>query len=418
MMRIFRAVSAKVSLLGSIPRVKRINLLRPQPANFQANYYRFNSDIVSRSYVHPLVSYSQGLSSHPCVIDTIPTLLNQRADERGDKVCLVSHSEGIKKTFRELRDDANRLAGSLHHELGLKKGDTIGIWSLNSSIWVTTKLAADILGTVQATINPYYKIEELAYAIKQSKMKALFMPGPGSLFQNFNDFDGILNDPTLAKMIEDSCLTDIIFLDGTKKTDSIGKLRVHSIEELASLEYRSPPEILQDPDDPSILMYTSGTTGKPKGALVSQYSIINNCYFVSKRQAEISDQAVVCCPLPLFHSFALVHGLVSFIVNDGTLVLSGNRFDPRSVIESIIQNKCDLLICTTMAIDLLRLAERRKIKLDSLTNCVLGGALADVQIIKRLTTTDDGDSILFRSAGQSSEDRREASRSLNQYLGL
>lgn len=87
--------------------------------------------------------------------------------------------------------------------LGLGKGDTIGIWSLNSAIWVTTKLAADILGTVQATINPYYKIEELAYAIKQSKMKVLFMPGPGSVFQNFNNFDGILNDPALASMIKD-----------------------------------------------------------------------------------------------------------------------------------------------------------------------------------------------------------------------
>lgn len=89
--------------------------------------------------------------------------------------------------------------------LGLSNKDIIGIWSLNSASYIVCKYAADYLGSIQCTINPYYKIEELAYTINHSKIKVLIVPGTGSVLQNYNKFDEIIHDPQFLDMISEVC---------------------------------------------------------------------------------------------------------------------------------------------------------------------------------------------------------------------
>ncbi|XP_074605764.1 medium-chain acyl-CoA ligase ACSF2, mitochondrial-like [Brevipalpus obovatus] len=337
------------------------------------------------AYVHRYLSYCQNLSNTPHLIETLPEILSVRVEENGDKICLVSRDENVKKTYRELWDDSHLIATSLYDEFVIRRGDTIGIWSPNSVAWVSVKLAADILGAILCPVNPYFKVDELAFVVNHSKMKVLFMPSPESTLQAFNNFTEIVNDPKFLGQINKSLLSNIIYLDGKSEIKSTSRMKFHFLEDLSSRKYQQLPKILLDSDDSCVLMYTSGTSGKPKGVLLSTFMTVNNCHFAHKRYATDDTQDIICCPLPFFHCFGLILCLVSSIVNNCTLVLTGSRFDAESTISSIVDHCCSLLICTpTIMLDILKCIEARNISVDSLKNCILGGAPLNDSLMKRI----------------------------------
>ncbi|XP_053211500.1 medium-chain acyl-CoA ligase ACSF2, mitochondrial-like isoform X2 [Panonychus citri] len=281
-------------------------------------------------FVHPSLSYAQGRSTKPFTLETLSQLLDERASKGGNRIIYTSHHENKFLSTSMLRDGAHRLALILHHELGINKGDMIGIWSLNITNWVLIKFAADYLGAVLVTINPYYKTDELAYLIDKSKCKILFLPGENSTQLDYNNFTEIVQSNSFKAQVSQTQLRHLFFIDGTRKQDKYGDYSVFTFDDFPESKVYQPIDTNHDPDQPSCLMFTSGTTGKPKGALLSSFAMINDCDFASDRLGIFDGDEKICCPLPFFHSFAFTHALVTSVVRDTPIefCLGGALSDP------------------------------------------------------------------------------------------
>jgi fatty-acyl-CoA synthase len=117
-------------------------------------------------------SYVSGVSDVPLLGHTIGHALDRAAAAWGDRTALISRAQGVRWTWRELRDRADAFAAGLL-ALGLRRGDRIGIWSLNRAEWALTQFAAARAGLVLVTINPAYRLSELEFALNKVGCAAL-----------------------------------------------------------------------------------------------------------------------------------------------------------------------------------------------------------------------------------------------------
>mgnify|MGYP002649684108 CR=1 FL=1 len=256
------------------------------------------------------------------------------------------------------------------------------------------------MGVILCTINPFYQAVELDYALRKGDIKALFMPGKNSPQQVVNRFEKILTE---ALQVEDQSVTDplilqhIITIDGEPysegefkaKNAGTAPFKMHSLEKLKEAKSTASLDSsllnLVSPDDPSIIMFTSGTTGKPKGAYLSQFTLANNAYLAAKSYqntdpAELS----MCCPLPFFHSFAATHGAIAMTASPFQLVIPYLKYDVKAIIDSINANRCTHIVATpTLVIDLLNSVKKEGVTLNSLRSCLAGGASMPVETARQ-----------------------------------
>jgi len=185
------------------------------------------------------------------------------------------------------------------------------------------------IGAILCTVNPYYQGKELDYLLRKAQVKAMFMPGKGSPQEIVNRFPKVLSkalsNPDNAG--EDPILLQhLVTLDGQSFSDTDipanrqGSIKHHQLENLFAKNGDVSSKLLADvqPDDPSIIMFTSGTTGKPKGAVLSQFTVLNNSLLATGR-FESEDNAglnkIFCVPLPFFHSFAGIVGNIGMLAS-------------------------------------------------------------------------------------------------------
>lgn len=216
-------------------------------------------------------------------------------DENPERIAIISDHQSISKTFVEFNQDVNRLSRSLIDKIGLEKGDVAGCWSTNLYEYFVVQHALARIGAVNSSLSPLYKQSELDYALKKGLFKALFMPKKDSRQSTVNDYHSILSSIDLS----DKMLQNIIFFEGSAEPFD-GKrmkksLNTHSFDDLISDSIDGsclPDEILSrvDPEDPVCIFWTSGTTGKPKGATLNHYSIINNVMILAHNKKEIKPE--------------------------------------------------------------------------------------------------------------------------------
>lgn len=182
------------------------------------------------------------------------------------KPAVVSHHENIKKTFAELNEDVNKIAKAMHDDLGIRKGDVIGLWSCNIYRWVVVQYAAARIGAILCTVNPFYLTPELDYALRKGEVKALFLPGKNSPQEVVNNFHKIATKTINLKEsanLDPLLLKHIISIDGDDYQQSeVGGagVQVHSYDKLASnnngdLDASITRQV--SPDDPLTIMFTS-----------------------------------------------------------------------------------------------------------------------------------------------------------------
>ena len=186
------------------------------------------------------------------------------------------------------------------------------------------------IGAIICTVNPYYQNKELDYLLRKAQVKALFLPGKKSNQEVVNRFSKILSKTLSHEDIPGSdpiLLEHLVTLDGEAYSDSDlpekyrGKLKHHQIEQLFQTNGDVCGKVLSavSPDDPSVIMFTSGTTGKPKGAVLSQFTVLNNALLATGRFDQGQDHQVFCIPLPFFHSFAGIIGNLGMLTSPFSL---------------------------------------------------------------------------------------------------
>jgi len=312
------------------------------------------------------LSYAHETSAEPLLGETIGDGLRRTADRFGDRDALVDVPSDTRWTYRELDDRVDQLARALLG-VGVGTGDRVGIWAPNRPEWVLVQYAAARIGAILVNINPAYRTHELRYVLRQSGVRLLVA---AEAFRSA-DYRAMIRE------VRPDCpeLSTVVFLG----TDWAGLLdRADGVPEsaLAALDLSA--------DDPINIQYTSGTTGFPKGATLSHHNILNNAYFVARRQGwSAADR--ICVPVPFYHCFGNVLGTLAAMTHGACLVIPAPAFDARDTLAAVERERCTTLYgVPTMFIAELAEPEFGRFDLSSLRTGVMAGSPCPVEVMKRV----------------------------------
>ncbi len=278
----------------------------------------------------------------PYTDKTIGAFLEEQVKNLPDHEFIVYPDRDLRFTFQQFNERVNQLAKGLL-AIGISKGDNVGIWATNVPDWTTFMFATAKIGAVLVTINTHYRSFELEYLIKQADLKAL------ALIDSFRDHDYLQTINELIPELSSSQrgqlrsekfpeLRNVIFIGQEKHRG------MYNSRELMLLGDQYDDRELDEirgalcPHDVINMQYTSGTTGFPKGVMLSHYNILNNGYFIGERQ-KFTEKDRLCLPVPLFHCFGCVLGVMAALTH-GTTLVPLELFDPLLVLAAVQKEKC------------------------------------------------------------------------------
>jgi len=338
-----------------------------------------------------LGSYTQGLADRPLIGRTIGGFFEEIAAEFASGEALVSTFENRRLTYAELRDEVDRVGRALM-ALDVQKGDRVGIWSTNCVAWVLVQFATARIGAILVNINPAYRLHELEFALKQSECNVLII-GEGfkdadyaamlrQLVPESADADGRSElragkFPHLRRLVSLGDGQKAGFLSWDELLKGATGVSAESLaERQASLEF----------DDVINIQYTSGTTGFPKGAMLTHHNILNNGFWVGERM-RLTHRDRLCIPVPFYHCFGMVLGNLACVTHGATMVLPAPHFSPLQTLEAVAQERCTALHgVPTMFIAQLDHPQFHQFDLTSLRTGIMAGAPCPVEVMKRVMT--------------------------------
>jgi fatty-acyl-CoA synthase len=308
-----------------------------------------------------MLSYSRG-PDEPLWELTIGQVLDRAVERWGDCLALVSCHQSRRYTWRELRDAADALARGLR-SLGLGSGDRVGLWSTNCAEWVLVHMACARAGAVLVNVNPAYRTHELAFTLHKSRIKALFLWERDARA----DYASILDE---ARSQPAPDLEHIVFFGSSHW------------EELS----RVPGELIADvcPGDVANIQYTSGTTGLPKGVMLTHRNQVNNGKLLAAGM-RYTEQDRICVPLPMYHCFGCVIGTMSALASGAALVLPHWTFEPGATLRAVQAERATALYgVPAMFIAELGLPDFASYDLSTLRTGMMAGAPCPVEVMKRV----------------------------------
>lgn len=341
-------------------------------------------------------SYFHAGGSIPLLGQTIPAYFDQIVTTYPEWEAIVSIPQGRRLTYRQLSETVDLLARGLVAS-GFGKGDRIGIWATNNLEWLLLQMATARIGAILVTINPAYRSQELAFALKRSQVQGLFtIPA----FKK-SDYVAMLLElvPELqnGRGAEDLVsakfpfLRRIVLYDPVdpKKTvapapgfdiwpDLLERASVVSSQQLEELSASL------DMDDPINIQYTSGTTGFPKAVLLSHHNILNNAYFTGLAM-HFSARDRLCVPVPFYHCFGMVLANLLCIAHGACIVIACEHFDPRAVLQAIESERCTAIHgVPTMFIAELDHPDFKAFDTSSLRTGIMAGAPCPAPLMERV----------------------------------
>jgi fatty-acyl-CoA synthase len=312
-----------------------------------------------------------------------PTTLHGRLDWSarlyGSRPLVISDDAIL--TYRDVAFESQRLAAGLR-QLGIERGDRVGLVMANHPEFATLKFAISRAGAIAVPFNFLYKQDELAYVLADSGCRVLvtmtgfdgldyqgmldgFAPGWGQ--PGFADRPGGLDDA-----VPD--LRHVVVLD----TDGRARSGVRSVADLAALgaQHQGRGRTGEaSPDDPADMLYTSGTTGTPKGVITSHDAVLRTAYASALTRA-FDDGRRILFSLPCYHMFGYVEGLLSVLYVGGAIIPL-TKFSAERYFASIQRHRStDMLCVPTMAVAMVESPMRSSYDLSSLTALLCGSAPA------------------------------------------
>ncbi len=309
------------------------------------------------------LSYAKGPNAALAEL-TLASALAQTATRFPDREALVVLHQGLRYSWQQFDDEVTRVARGLAG-LGLKSQDRVGIWSTNCAEWILLQYACARAGYVTVNVNPAYRSHELAFVLKKSKMRALFLQAHGAR-ANYREILEAARSP-------EQRLEHVVYL-GTGEWDAM----------LAG--GRDLPSEAVKPGDATNIQYTSGTTGAPKGVLLTHRGLVNNGRFTGDL-LEMTEHDRMVIPFPLYHCAGCVCGVLNCVMHGATMILPSATFDPRAVLQAVNDEKATLIGgVPTMFIAELQYPEFSRFNLSSLRAGLIGGAPCPVDLLKRMNS--------------------------------
>ena len=319
---------------------------------------------------------------------TIGNLVDILADNFGNNIGLEYHSLGIKKNFRELRETFDNVAKGLM-ALGIRRDDKIAIWANNLPEWVYTQYGSARMGAVLVTVNTNYRSIELEYLLRQSDATTLILTGgvrePDEYLKVLNTVCPIIKDSEPGKLNCDKLpfLKNIIYLGQEKIAGMYNWQDILELgKKVSDQELKTRLDSLA-PDDVINMQYTSGTTGTPKGVMLSHTNLIGNALSMAECMKLTPDDSM-CIPVPFFHCFGCVIGTLCCMVS-GTTMAPVVSFTAAGVLQTVQASKCTALLgVPTMFIAEFEEMDKNSYDTSTLRTGVMAGSTCPVEVMKRV----------------------------------
>jgi fatty-acyl-CoA synthase len=324
----------------------------------------------------------------------IGDVLDVQANRYADLDALVKTDTGERYTYREFHAAVERVGRGLM-SIGLRKGDHVGIWATNYTEWVLTQFATAKIGVVLVNVNPAYRTHELAYLLEQSEANALVLIGQ---FRS-SDYVAMVNEqvpelkdcaPGQLRSERFPHLRNVVFIpphDGTESSTPAGMWRWDDL--LVKADVVSEQELHDrqsqcDPDDVINIQYTSGTTGNPKGAMLTHDNIVTNAIHTGDAM-ELTETDRLCIPVPFYHCFGCVLGILACVTHGSAMIVPSEYFDPLKTLEAVERERCTALHgVPTMFIAQLGHPEFERFDLSSLRTGIMAGSPCPIEIMRQV----------------------------------
>ena len=327
-------------------------------------------------------------TSEPVLSDrTLGDWLEYWAQETPDKEYIVYSDRDLRFTWKKFNERVDHMAKGLI-AIGVTRGTHVGIWAQNVPDWLTFLYATAKIGAVAVTVNTSYRTEELRYLMQNSDMHTLCMTDgvPGS---NYTDIIYELV-PELKKTQRGKLKSDLF--PELKNVVYIGQEKyrgMYNTAEILLLGKNVPDNefnrlrSLTDCHDVVNMQYTSGTTGFPKGVMLTHHNIANNGYLTGIHM-QFSPEDKCCICVPLFHCFGVVLATMCCLTHGSTQVMV-ERFDPLVTLASVHKERCTVLHgVPTMFIAQLHHPMFSLFDMHSLRTGIMAGALCPEELMRQV----------------------------------
>ena len=320
---------------------------------------------------------------------TFPQLLDRIVEEFPDQYAFKYTTLDYTRTYSEFRDDVDQFARALI-SLGVKRGDKVSVWATNVPEWFITFWAAVKIGAILVTVNTAYKIHEAEYLLRQSDTHTLVM------------IDGF-KDSNYAGIISEVCPE----LKGLKKGEPLYSARLPFLRNVVTVDFelpgaltfeesltyaeKTPIEIVYqrmamiNRHDVCNMQYTSGTTGFPKGVMLTHYNVVNNGKNIGDRM-DLSTADMFLIHVPMFHCFGMVLSMTASVTH-ASAMCPIPAFSPRLALEAVRKEKITAINgVPTMFIAMLEHEDFKSTDFSNLRTGIMAGSPCPVKVMQDVLT--------------------------------
>ncbi len=309
-----------------------------------------------------MISYTRG-PEIPLLEKTITQVLGETVRKFPDQDAIVVCHQNVRYSWSELQAEVEKVARGLRG-LGLEPGDRVGVWASNCVEWFLLQMATSRAGVVMVNVNPAYRSHELRYVLRKSHIRALFLYRSDARVNYLDILAESRNGEALP-------LQHVVLL-GEESWQSM----------LAGgVDFDAPPA---GPNAVANIQYTSGTTGSPKGVLLTHRNLVNNGNGIGWG-LRASSRDRICSPVPFYHCFGCVIGSMVSITSGATLVVPAPQFDAMATMKAIQEERATAIYgVPTMFIAELEHPEFHRFDFSSVRTGVMAGSPCPIEVMKRV----------------------------------
>jgi fatty-acyl-CoA synthase len=319
----------------------------------------------SEEVVVPL-AHVIGDTTVPLLTETIGANLARTVAAHARRDALIDVPNGVRLDYVGLQSEVDRLARALL-AAGVHHGDRVGVWCTNRLESVLAQYAVASVGAVLVGINPAYLAGELGYVVRHADI-TLVLAARGHRDCDYGQM--------LQQAQREGWRGKYVLMDGE------GWQSFLTAGELLDGNVLPDAKAGVVDGDAFCLQYTSGTTGAPKGAVITHRSALNNGRFAG-RGMRLTEQDRLCVCLPFFHAFGIISTQLACTTHGAAIVISGPTFDPSAVLAAIAQERCTVLHgVPTMFISLLNHPDFAAYDLASLRTGMMGGSPCPLEVVQ------------------------------------